>query len=53
MTEHNYLLITDNIPGVTGQIAEKADWQDLNKSFKINMQASTAYEVSFTLTYTK
>lgn len=53
MRDHNYLLITDNIPGVTGQVAEKADWQDLNKSFKVNLQASTAYEISFTLTYTK
>lgn len=53
MTEHQYLLITDNIPGKTGWNAERADWQDLSKSFKINMQANSAYEISFTLTYTK
>lgn len=53
MTEHVYVMITDGIPGVLGQHGERVDWQDLNKSFKVNMQANSAYEISFTLTYTK
>lgn len=53
MTEHVYVMITDNIPGVPGWHGERVDWQDLNKSFKVNMQANSAYEISFTLTYTK
>lgn len=53
MTEHVYVMITDGVPGVLGWHGERADWQDLNKSFKVNMQANSAYEISFTLTYTK
>lgn len=53
MTEHAYVMITDGVPGVLGWHGERADWQDLNKSFKVNMQANSAYEISFTLTYTK
>lgn len=53
MTEHVYVMITDGIPGVLGWHGERVDWQDLNKSFKVNIQANSAYEISFTLTYTK
>ena len=53
MTEHQTLMITGDIFGNATEQAEKVDWQDLNKSFKVNMQASAAYEISFTLTYTK
>jgi murein DD-endopeptidase MepM/ murein hydrolase activator NlpD len=53
MTAHNYVMVTDQLTGVIGDHGERIDWQDLNKSFKVNMQVSTAYEISFTLTYTK
>ena len=53
MTEHQFVMVTDVVPNKTIGNGERVDWQDLNKSFKVNMQASTAYEISFTMTYTK
>lgn len=53
MTEHQYVMVTDVFPSKIVGNGERVDWQDLNKSFKVNMQASTAYEISFTMTYTK
>ena len=53
MTEHEFVMVTDVVPNKTIGNGERVDWQDLNKSFKVNMQASTAYEISFTMTYTK
>lgn len=53
MTEHRYVLITNSVPRGTGWNGERVDWQDLHNSFKVNMQASSAYEISFTLTYTE
>lgn len=53
MTEHQYVMVTDVFPSKIVGNGERVDWQDLNKSFKVSMQASTAYEISFTMTYTK
>ena len=53
MTEQQLEMVTGVVPNKTIGNGERVDWQDLNKSFKVNMQASTAYEISFTMTYTK
>lgn len=47
-----YVGITDNINGKPGMTMERLDWNDLYNSFKINWQLNTAYEISFTATYT-
>lgn len=50
------LQITNNLNNNAGKItgvAEKVDYNDLYNSFKLNWQLNSAYEISFTATYTQ
>lgn len=51
MTE--FVWLTNGISNKKATEARKADWQDMHTSFKANFQLSSAYEISFTLTYTE
>lgn len=44
--------ITNNLNNKAGDVIEYADLNDLRETFKINIQLNSAYEISFTLTYT-
>lgn len=52
MTAHKQLSITDNLNNYAGKTREFIDYNDLYNSFKINWQLNSAYEISFTATYT-
>lgn len=43
---------TNNLNNKKGDIAEYLDLNDLRDTFKINIQLNSAYEISFTATYT-
>lgn len=53
MTQHDFVWLTNGISNKQATEARRADWQDMNASFKANFQLSSAYEISFTLTYTE
>ncbi len=46
------LNVTNNLNNKKGDIAEYLDLNDLRDTFKINIQLNSAYEISFTATYT-
>lgn len=46
------LSTTNNLNNKVGDIAEYLDLNDLRDTFKINIQLNSAYEISFTATYT-
>ena len=46
------LNVTNSLNNKTGNIAEFLDLNDLRDTFKINIQLNSAYEISFTATYT-
>ena len=48
-----FVWLTNGISNKKATEARKADWQDMHTSFKANFQLSSAYEISFTLTYTE
>ena len=45
--------ITNNLNNKTGDTEERLDFNDMYNSFKINLQLNSAYEISFTATYTQ
>lgn len=47
-----YLSVTNNLNNKSGNLAEYLDLNDLRDTFKINLQLNSAYEISFTATYT-
>ncbi|MBD7894546.1 phage tail protein [Limosilactobacillus sp. Sa3CUN2] len=47
------LEITNNLNNQTDTMAEPFDWNDLFNSFQVNFQINSAYEISFTATYTE
>lgn len=49
---HLDFTITNNLNNKSGDVVEFADLNDLRETFKINIQLNSAYEISFTLTYT-
>lgn len=53
MTQYDFVWLTNGISSKQATEARRADWQDMNASFKANFQLSSAYEISFTLTYTE
>lgn len=46
------LSVTDNLNNKGGNLEEYLDLNDLRDTFKINLQLNSAYEISFTATYT-
>ena len=46
------LSVTNNLNNKAGNLAEYLDLNDLRDTFKINLQLNSAYEISFTATYT-
>ena len=46
------LQITNNLNNKGGDVEEYLDLNDLRDTFKINIQLNSAYEISFTATYT-
>ena len=45
--------ITNNLNNKSGDTEERLDFNDMYNSFKINLQLNSAYEISFTATYTQ
>lgn len=45
--------ITNNLNNKAGDTEERLDFNDMYNSFKINLQLNSAYEISFTATYTQ
>ena len=45
--------ITNNLNNKNGDTEERLDFNDMYNSFKINLQLNSAYEISFTATYTQ
>lgn len=46
------LSVTNNLNNKSGNLEEYLDLNDLRDTFKINIQLNSAYEISFTATYT-